>query len=239
MCQNEPLMDKDLFKKIQYVKKRGRKGIITMVVTNGSLFTEEKIEELEESGLDILNFSLDALTPETYSKIRKGLDFNHVLKNLENIIHSNYHHSLVVSFVKQKSNIDELQKFKKYWIAKGLPTLTFTICNRSGDLPDFDTFKLQNPKDAMVHWFKIDIQKMMTRCCISLLAEFNILWNGDVIVCSNDYSKKLVLGNVNDETIKDIWNGKQYQALRELHWSGEYNKIPVCRSCSIKERVFY
>jgi MoaA/NifB/PqqE/SkfB family radical SAM enzyme len=54
MCQNEPLMDEDLFKKIRYIKDKGRTGIITMVVTNGSLFTEEKIHELEQSGLDIL-----------------------------------------------------------------------------------------------------------------------------------------------------------------------------------------
>ena len=76
MCQNEPLMDKDLFKKIRLVKEIGRKGIITMVVTNGKLFTTKKINELEGSGLDILNFSVDALTEEKYNKIRGGVTYS-------------------------------------------------------------------------------------------------------------------------------------------------------------------
>jgi radical SAM protein with 4Fe4S-binding SPASM domain len=78
----------------------------------------------------------------------------------------------------------------------------------------------------------------MTKCCISLLAEFNILWNGDVILCSNDFGKKMILGNINDSSIKEIWNGPQYQAIRKLQYKGEYQKISVCRNCSLRARGY-
>ena len=236
MCQNEPLLDKDLFKKIRYAKDMGETGIITMVVTNGSLFTEEKIHELEQSGLDILNFSIDALTEETYNQIRSGLDFHQVLSNIDDVINSKYNKSLLVSFVKQKTNIHELKGFKKYWKKKGLPTLTFTICNRSGDLHDFEDFMLQTTRSNIRYQLKSNILKMMTRCCLSLLAEINILWNGDVILCSNDFEKKMVLGNINERSIKEIWNGTGYQNIRNLQYHGEYKKIPVCNNCSIRAR---
>lgn len=238
MCQNEPLTDKDLFKKIRYIKEIGRTGIITMVVTNGSLFTEEKIHELEQSGLDILNFSVDALTEETYKKIRHGLDFNIVLRNIDNVIQSNFNKSLLVSFVKQKSNIHEYKEFKKYWLKKGLPTLSFTICNRSGDITDFEKLSLPDPTSYIWYRWKSNLFKKMSKCCISLLAEFNILWNGDVILCSNDFGKKMILGNIKDSSIKDIWNGPQYQAIRNLHCKGEYQKISVCRECSLRARGY-
>lgn len=238
MCQNEPLMDKDLFKKIRYIKDKGQTGIITMVVTNGSLFTEEKIHELEQSGLDILNFSVDALTEETYNKIRNGLDFKRILKNIDNVMNSNYNKSLLVSFVKQKSNVHEFKEFKKYWLKKGLPTLSFSICNRSGDVPDFEKFCLPSPSSDIRSHFKSNIFKVMTKCCISLLAEFNILWNGEVVLCSNDFGKKMILGNINDSSIKEIWNGPQYQAIRMLQYKGEYQKISVCRNCSLRARGY-
>ena len=238
MCQNEPLLDEDLFQKIRYIKSKGRTGIITMVVTNGSLFTEEKIHKLEESGLDILNFSVDALSKETYHKIRNGLDFNNVLKNIDNVINSKYNKSLLVSFVKQRANIHEFKDFKKYWLKKGLPTLSFTINNRSGDVPNFEKFQLQTPKKNIRYLFKLHAFKIMTKCCISLLAEFNILWNGDVILCSNDFSKKMIMGNINDSSIKEIWNGPKYQTIRDLHSAGEFKKIPVCSNCSLRERGY-
>lgn len=238
MCQNEPLMDEDLFKKIRYIKDKGRTGIITMVVTNGSLFTEEKIHELERSGLDILNFSIDAVSEETYHKIRSGLDFNNVLKNIDNVINSKYDKSLLVSFVKQRANIHEFKDFKKYWSKKGLPTLSFTINNRSGDVPNFERFQLPTPIKNVRYRFKSHAFKIMTKCCISLLAEFNILWNGDVILCSNDYHKKMIMGNINDSSIKEIWNGSKYQAIRNLQYAGEYKKISVCSNCSLRARGY-
>jgi radical SAM protein with 4Fe4S-binding SPASM domain len=238
MCQNEPLMDKDLFKKIRLVKEIGRKGIITMVVTNGNLFTTKKTNELEDSGLDILNFSIDALTEETYNKIRVGLNYKSVLKNIENVLNSNYKNCLLVSFVKQRDNIDELREFKRYWKKKGISTLAFTICNRSGGVRDFENFELQNQDYSILNPFISSIWKKIAKCCITPLAEFIILWNGDVLLCCNDYSKKLVLGNVNDSSIKEIWNGKEYQKIRELHFNGEYKKISICSNCSIKRNNY-
>ena len=70
--QNEPLLDKDIFKKFRLIKKLSDDKIKTGLVTNGTLFTKEKIQELEKSEIDELIFSLDALTEETYKKIRQG-----------------------------------------------------------------------------------------------------------------------------------------------------------------------
>jgi wyosine [tRNA(Phe)-imidazoG37] synthetase (radical SAM superfamily) len=83
--QNEPLLDNDIFQKIQLIKKIVKGNIITFFVTNGSLFSDEKISELEHSELDELIVSLDASREETYNKIRQGLDYKKVLNNIQKI----------------------------------------------------------------------------------------------------------------------------------------------------------
>ena len=70
------------------------------------------------------------------------------------------------------------------------------------------------------------------RGCSTPLTTFNIMYNGDVILCCNDFSNKLILGNVNVLSINEIWNSKKYQKIREMLYNGEYKKISGCRTCS-------
>ncbi len=56
--------------------------------------------------------------------------------------------------------------------------------------------------------------------------------NGDVALCCLDYSGKIVLGNVNDEKITDIWSNEQYRNYRRLHRTSRQEEIPLCSNCS-------
>ena len=141
--QNEPLMDKDIFKKIRLIKKISNRKIKTGLVTNGTLFTNEKVKELEKSEINELIFSIDALTEETYNKIRQGLNFKNVMKNIENVIASNFDKHLAVKFVLQKDNFSELDDFKRYWNKKGIPIQISPLNNRSGDLRIYDNLRLK------------------------------------------------------------------------------------------------
>ena len=39
---------------------------------------------------------------------------------------------------------------------------------------------------------------------------------------------EIVLGNVNDNSLEEIWNGKKYQELRKMHISGKFPKGHKC-----------
>ena len=230
--QNEPLMDKDIFKRFRLIKKISNGKIKTGLVTNGSFFTKEKIKELEKSELDELIFSIDALTEETYKKVRQGLNFEDVINNIENIINSNYNGYLAVKFVVQIDNIAELEDFKKYWLTKDIPVQITDLRNRSGDLTSFDDIRLENKKGTFFGKVISIILSRMIKGCSTPLTTFNIMSNGDVILCCDDFSNKLILGNVNESSIKEIWNSKDYKKIREMLFKGEYEKIPACRTCS-------
>ncbi len=138
VLQNEPLLDDKLFTKIDFIKRRKKGKIFTVVATNGSLLNDEKVKELEDSSLDLLIISLDASTETTYNKVRKGLNFQTVMKNIDNVINSKYNRYLFVGFVKQKDNIAEFGEFERFWKKKGVPVWIHSISNRSGDLQGYD-----------------------------------------------------------------------------------------------------
>jgi len=77
----EPLMRKDvLLKLMERVKENGRSGLL---ISNGTLFSEEYVKKLIEMGWDVLTISLDGPNPEVNDSIRgvKGA-FKEVIKNL-------------------------------------------------------------------------------------------------------------------------------------------------------------
>lgn len=60
--------------------------------------------------------------------------------------------------------------------------------------------------------------------------KLTIAFNGDVLLCCNDFSYKTKFGNVMDENIEEIWNN---QSLNHIRQSLLKNKrINLCASCN-------
>jgi radical SAM protein with 4Fe4S-binding SPASM domain len=54
--------------------------------------------------------------------------------------------------------------------------------------------------------------------------------DGNVILCCSDTQKQHVFGNVNHESVKDIWEEPEFKALRKDIRAGRYD-LPICQEC--------
>ena len=118
---NEPLIRGDFVKFIDYAKKKGILDIYFS--TNGILLKKKISEELIKSGLTRLQVSIDAITQQTYEKVRPGGLLKTVIENLENFFIAKEHLKSVtplvrVNFVKTNLNEHELEEFIDYWSKK-------------------------------------------------------------------------------------------------------------------------
>ncbi len=78
----EPFIREDLFEIASYAKSQ---GLVTMVVTNLSLFKERDIEKIADS-FDFFGISIDSTRPEIYKEIR-GMDWlEHIKGNVRKIM---------------------------------------------------------------------------------------------------------------------------------------------------------
>jgi MoaA/NifB/PqqE/SkfB family radical SAM enzyme len=75
----EPMLVKDLPRRVGYLKKR---GIYVLFNTNGTALTPRKGRALAEAGLDELRVSLDAADPPTFRLVRGTDDFHRILRNV-------------------------------------------------------------------------------------------------------------------------------------------------------------
>jgi radical SAM protein with 4Fe4S-binding SPASM domain len=55
--------------------------------------------------------------------------------------------------------------------------------------------------------------------------------NGDVVTCPISWDESIVVGNVERESLRDIWNGERLRTFLRLHLTGERRQIAACEKC--------
>jgi len=67
--------------------------------------------------------------------------------------------------------------------------------------------------------------------CYKPFNEMVIYWDGKVALCNHDWCNQEPLGDLNQQTIEEVWNGQAYHYIRELNSKGERYSIPSCETC--------
>ena len=68
----------------------------------------------------------------------------------------------------------------------------------------------------------------------------SIMADGNVVPCTQISNHEIVLGNVKENTLEEIWNGKKYQELRKMHITGKFSKGHKCNEkCDMKKLYQY
>jgi len=60
--------------------------------------------------------------------------------------------------------------------------------------------------------------------------KMTVSWDGELVPCCFDYNKRYSLGNINDNTLVEIWNGEPMHALRQEFISNKVSN-PLCEGC--------
>ncbi len=76
-----------------------------------------------------------------------------------------------------------------------------------------------------------DLEKNKKGNCTVVYEELNITYTGDVLLCSSDYHRSKVYGNINEKNILDIYNNDDYVKARKSIISGE-PYYDICVDCN-------
>jgi len=225
----EPLIDKDLPKKVALAKNLGIPR--TYIVTNGFLLTDQKAIELISAGLDGIKFSFYGMTKETYERIHRQLSFDKTVGNIE-------------TFFQVRDRLKAINPSVRFQFCPGLaPSQEFAMfLDKWKPFMDADRNDLFY-STGLHNWAgaKEDSQLIITeteRYCAWPFKDIQILWDGRVIPCVFDYDGTLSLGDVNKSTIAEIWSSDKYRTFRNIWLNKKSLSIPLCAKCNIPEGIF-
>jgi len=235
MLQNEPFLDKRIFEKVKRFKSVTGGRVRVELVTNGAFLTEENVARIAESGLDVVDVSLDALSREVYARVRVGLDYDRVLAGVERLLAAKLPAtSVFVRLVKVRDNVHEVRTFARAWRKRGVPVFMYTANNRGGTVAGFDD--TQRIPDTQIP-FRSRVGRRMVRAwmghCPMPFSSAFILHDGSFILCAHDWARREILGNLRDSTIAELWNGERMREIRALVSERRYAEVPSCAGCSL------
>jgi radical SAM protein with 4Fe4S-binding SPASM domain len=80
------------------------------------------------------------------------------------------------------------------------------------------------------NYISIDKYKRINICYFPFTV-IEVLWNGDVVPCCYDFNGCLNMGNIYEDSLNNIWNGKRYKELRRLQLTRKFPTDLLCRRC--------
>jgi radical SAM protein with 4Fe4S-binding SPASM domain len=221
----EPLLHKDIYAMIKYSKS---KGLYTSISTGGKLLNEDNCRKLVEAGLDHLQISLHSTNEEGYETIDSKADFETLLSNIDRFLAiNNGKIDFYISIINIDSGIKDWKRFAEEWKKKGAKVRFKFFTDWNSDKEAIKKFVNFRPR-----------QKSDVYPCDWLWQQFHILWDGRVVPCCFDYDGTHVLGDVNKDSIKTIWNGPAYRQIREAHLV-DGSSVKLCAKCSRRKKPWY
>jgi radical SAM protein with 4Fe4S-binding SPASM domain len=75
-------------------------------------------------------------------------------------------------------------------------------------------------------------ENIKKRRCLIPECTIVITVKGNVLPCYEDFGQHNVMGNINEMSIKDIWNTEKYVQFRQDLWNGHREKYAACKDCN-------
>ena len=222
----EPFVDPKVFDKFSYVLNAGLKLAIQ---TNAFLLTPDRIDRLVTMGVKVpIYISCHGITPSVYKDIM-GLDINKTLSNIDYLI-KNYPEGLIqIRAISYNWPIGEVLKVKRYWKEKNIPVKIFLPNSRTGLVNNCSSWKLKYPGNKL------------KGCKKTLpLRDMVVAFNGDVLLCCEDMGREIVMGNLKENSIHEVWNSdKAVDILEKVFLGKPSNDNFICKECEFGKSTIF
>ena len=221
----EPLLNPRFADMVKYAKDSG-KVLKVDTTTNGSLLNPKRNIEIIEAGLDKINISVEGVNAEQYMKFSKyKIDFDNFVENIKHFYENKKQCEVVVKINGDTLNEDDKKFFMETFkdIADGVYIEHIMSCWPEFELRD----GLEVNQEHGIYGQEIKEVSV----CPYVFYSFSLNSDGQASLCFLDWSRKLLIGDVREESVKSIWLGDKMKEYQKMFLRHERKKHPVCKDC--------
>ncbi|MEO6722289.1 MAG: radical SAM/SPASM domain-containing protein [Ferruginibacter sp.] len=234
--QGEPFLNPAFLDMVKYA---AGKGIYTATSTNAHYLNDAVAKRTVESGLDRLIISIDGTTQDVYKQYRVGGNIDKVIEGAKNIVKwkkalNSKTPFVFFQFLVVKPNEHQVEDIKRLAKEVGVDEVRFKtaqVYDYATDpnklIPSIDKFSRYNKQADGTYTAK---NKLANRCWKMQHANV-ITWDGLVVPCCFDKDAMHQLGNLKNQSFKEIWQNDNYKQFRSELMKSRKN-IDICANCS-------
>jgi len=186
-------------------REAGGSGARTLVTTNGTLLDERRVDTLLEARLDRVTVSVDG-DAQTHEAVR-GMPLARTEEGLERLLTERDARG-------SKTAVD----------------VSMVVAPETEAAAAAFSGRFAGRADRVQQIPLLTRGKRRTRCREPWRGGLVVLQDGTVTVCCVDHDGDLAVGHVEQDRLRDLWNGRALQALRRRHVEGDLPEL--CAGCS-------
>jgi radical SAM protein with 4Fe4S-binding SPASM domain len=217
--RGESFLHPQIVEAVRYAKKAGIKEVSSL--TNAERLDEPMFQEIMEAGLDWLTVSIDGVG-KTYEEIRRPAKFARLVEKLANF----------------RRLRDEAGRAKPALKVQGI--LPAIAMDPEGYYETFRGIADLVSANPLIDYMqdKSKLPKIADFVCPQIYQRLTVGADGLVMMCANDESGDMVVGDASKESLKSIWRGEAMTRVRALH--AEHRaafELPPCKTCNLPLEV--
>jgi radical SAM protein with 4Fe4S-binding SPASM domain len=172
--------------------------------------------------IQTIGLHTESLRPEVYNRLLAPLRLERVSVKMEMIL-NDFGSKVFVSVPVSRANEQELPEIENYFLSRGAKAVLFApISNRCA-------------KDTKV--FEQLASDPSPGCCRGIITQDLIVdWQGDVLLCCNDFSKEMTIGDLSRQTLTQTFENARRTELSSMLEEGRWAEIPSCSRCKFDGR---
>jgi hypothetical protein len=217
----EPLLDRLLAERIQLAKTCRIK--CTYIVTNASLLFPETSRKIISAGLDKMKISFYGTNEISYNNTMIKLNFKATFHNIKDFLRirkemRRENPRLILQYLPNETNNAKTAEFRSLWSPLIDPNVGDSL--NVSSLHNYGGGRAYN-----------SLGKEIVSVCYFPWTSMSVLWDGRVVTCCMDSNGVKVLGDLNSQSVQEVWNGPVLSGVRNNFGKLYYTKYPVCLSC--------
>lgn len=228
--EGEPLLHPRACEIIAYAARNS--GVFVTLTSNGTILNAAIAQSLVESGVHMIDISIDAFRPDTYAKIRKNGDLAvtnaNVVQLLKTAKNAGNHTKVIVSFIEQPENVSEVKDFESYWTDQGADRVVIRKLHSAAGTIDRIAEEMRSRQSSKHR-----------RPCIYPWERIVLTPRGFLAFCPADWVHSSSMADYRETSIKNIWQSNFYKKLRQAHLDNNYEECPACSQCPDWEMVVW
>jgi MoaA/NifB/PqqE/SkfB family radical SAM enzyme len=210
---NEPLFDKRIFSRIKILRDK-IPDVYLDFSTNGSILDPNiRAPALASSSIDEVKINFPSTDKEEYERLTK-MNYDVVLNNIINFHNIAQDKGFLGRYRIIIVGSEHPDRDTEFWNNLEISSKVYSKISRGSIIPS--NFE---PKD------------LINDCRFNRQNEWmHILSSGEVVLCCMDWYHNQILGNLNNQSISQVWTGEKYQQVRNKI-KNSTDKNFICNKC--------
>lgn len=215
----EPLLHPDFEAVLRHCREAGVFGLA--VRTNGLAMDDRAIQAMLDFDVDVVQVFVDAADADGYHQVQGFDGWDTVVRNITAFdkmrrAAGKINPVLAASLTKARETFAALEPFYGRWLNFSGWAVIEGYSHHAGLLPDRRVMSMAPPQ-------RLPCRQLHNRC--------TVLSNGLVVGCDRDFRGGYIVGDLNEQSLLQIWHDDRMANLRAAHRRADYSIHPMCAAC--------